>query len=841
MFDSINFDGKEVLVNQMDYLRKHDLIYKAPAYKGYEAMPLGNGDLACMLWNTERSLELVINKSDTIDFIEDGEMQAWAWETEEKNTAAVSCGKISISDGMPSFDTLYLDNFEERLNIAQAYADLNCSTPFSNWSSRIYAIKPDDVLIIDVKCSSEEPVERKIQLERWGSRNFFHYYELLVKQPSLKLGGTYSGEKAGCTYIKQDLRGTSFVICTTLIAEDYSINQNNCRCIEYVLGKSTKAEFKLLVTVVTGKEDEPLLDLAIGKLKTASEKLDSLFNEHCDHWKNFWMKSFIHLEDDDYLENIYYMNLYQLNSCATGKYPPLFTGGAWTWNHDIRNWGHYYHWNQQQTYWGVYTSNHSELVQNYLDFRFNMLPNAIFDAKKQLDKNGAFFSDICNHNGYQCFEPDTVCNYTVGSQIAMDFYKDYKYSGDKNFLKFKAYPFMKACGEFYIEILEKYDGTYHITGGATAYESYWILKDTITDYSMIKALFSALIEAAGILNIDKDMLEIWRDHIDNLFELPITDFTSDNGILKIASSGIKWDGTTVGYSEGIYPMAPFPASQLSHVFPSGVIGLKDAGTEAFEIAVNTARVFIENDVYKEGKVGFSGHSPIPAVAARLGLKDKTKKLLDFYVQSYQVFPNGLTHFLKINQEQGWSQKFKVRLLKGDEKNTRWKMLHEKTEGERICIPSEQHLHAFFESASNIMAGINEMLLQSYDGIIRVFPAAPDAYNAIFTLLSVGNFLVTSQKNMNDVKFIHIKSNIGGRCEVLLPWDEDVEILCDKTRLQEFEIKNGVLSFETIKEQTYLIQRKALPALMYYYEHIISYVNNNVKTNGPAILGKERNF
>ena len=48
-------------------------------------------------------------------------------------------------------------------------------------------------------------------------------------------------------------------------------------------------------------------------------------------------------------------------------------------------------------------------------------------------------------------------------------------------------------------------------------------------------------------------------------------------------------------------------------------------------------------------------------------------------------------------------------------------LHEKTIGDRTEIPSEWFLHCYFEAAANLAAGLNEMLLQSHRGLLRVIP------------------------------------------------------------------------------------------------------------------------
>ena len=50
-----------------DYLTKHDIVYKTPAYEGFEGLPLGNGDLGGMVWNHKNGVEIQVNKNDLFD------------------------------------------------------------------------------------------------------------------------------------------------------------------------------------------------------------------------------------------------------------------------------------------------------------------------------------------------------------------------------------------------------------------------------------------------------------------------------------------------------------------------------------------------------------------------------------------------------------------------------------------------------------------------------------------------------------------------------------------------------------------------------------------------------
>ncbi len=77
-----------------------------------------------------------------------------------------------------------------------------------------------------------------------------------------------------------------------------------------------------------------------------------------------------------------------------------------------------------------------------------------------------------------------------------------------------------------------------------------------------------------------------------------------------------------------------------------------------------------------------------------------------------------------------------------------------------------------EDSNGVPSCINEMLLQSFQGTIRVFPVWPEKRNARFhKLRAVGAFLVSSEYEKGRVKYILLHSEKGRECSVLNPWGD----------------------------------------------------------------------
>ena len=840
MYRSVHLENENLAVDIPKYLRRHDVVYHSPAYRACEGLPVGNGCFGGMLYHDSRSIRWMQNHTDAIDFGPEGNFQAWAGESEEINTAPVSCGEISLDDGMPSFEWVYLKDYEARLNLAEGCAQVRSETPFSRWDCRAFAVADPCVSVLEARASSSEPVERTVRLEKWSSPNFFHYYEQIVADHEKNLNNIESGEKEGCVYLRQQLRGTDYILAAKLLGETHSFKIWNSHCCGFSLPRSKQHCFTLLTTSVVCQGGKASLDEALSNLHRAEQTYASLFESHRKNWESFWKKSFISLPDDDYLENLYYINLYQLNCCSRGKYPLTFAG-IWNTYRDSRNWGHFYHWNHQQTYWGLNAAGHQELEENYLDYRFRMLENARRDARETFRSSGAFYSDVSNLNGYNALEPDTMRNFTVGPQITMNFYRHYQYTRDQNFLISKACPVMLACADFYCHFLTKeHDGFYRIRGGSSCYESYWNNRETVTDRAMIPALLNALLNISDLVGLDEKRIALYRDILDHLYPVPTLKTECGEEILEIFADGVKWDGETMQYAEGTYPLSAFPGSQLAMVYPSGTIGIKDRPGKLFSTAVHTARVIFDRDGYQPGPMGCSGHTPLPQVAARLGMGEDALKLLHHYICLYQPFPNGLMHFQNIRGDAQWpAEGFHPRIIQPGEP-TQWEKIHEKDFGTRTAIPSDVFLHCYFESAGNLTAGLEEMLLQSYDGVLRVFPAVPQNYSARFSLWAAGAFQVISEKNLNDIRYICVKSTAGGSCSLQLPWQEPVRLTCDGSEVP-FEILGDIIQFETKVGMSYLLERNRFPLENYYLDRLSGEPNQKVKTFGGSMLGKEKIF
>ena len=180
MYQAIPYDDNGPMTDPCRYLRRHDLVYRRPALRPYDGVPVGTGDAGGLLYQTAYGLELTVNHADALDYAPDGAMQAWAWEAEERQTAPVSCGHLSIRSTLPIFDWVYLEAFEQRLILSTASIEGHAKTPFAEASWKLYAPREPDVLVLELEIEQTEEAALEIQIDKWPSPSFFHHYEQIL-------------------------------------------------------------------------------------------------------------------------------------------------------------------------------------------------------------------------------------------------------------------------------------------------------------------------------------------------------------------------------------------------------------------------------------------------------------------------------------------------------------------------------------------------------------------------------------------------------------------------------------------------------------------------------------
>ncbi len=810
-------------VDRPGYLSQHDIVFHTPPTEGWEGFPIGNGDLGAMLWCTQTGISLQINKTDT-----------WDQPSGKGEMLLRSCGHLTLDTATPCPDWLYLDGFEARLSLHRAQADLVATTPFLKLSVRSFVQANRNVLLLYCRAEGQadlagEGTALRIGLDRWGSRSMLGWYNSIEAGAANGLGRAAATIRKGDMAIKESLQGLDFAVVCRVAGARATVSLANRRRAEAIIPAAPVQDVVLMVAVVTTNESKDPLSAAGTLLDEAEARgTQSLRAEHEQWWARFWDRSFVHL-GDEYMENLYYLHLYLMGSSSRGRYPAVFNGAIWTWNHDIRQWCHPHHWNMQQAYWSLCAANHPELMRPYLDTYWRLMPKAEEFARSRGFPGAILWSEKHDYAGHMLTwqAPSFVNDFTPATQIGQFFWQYYLYTGDEAFLKDRAYPFMKKAAAFYLQYL-KWDEAKqeYFIFPSSGYENEAgnDFRNTSTDLGMIRASFLALIEASRRLGTDEGDRRQWQKVLDRLAPYCLLKKPETGEMLGL---GLERDGRTTERGGGGYGMC----SATAPVFPAGVLGIADRGSRFYEAAVRRVKTHPEY---------INAISPVSVVAARLGLADEARTRLSMTIRQLQHFPQGL--FYNIDHWHYLSR------YAGSVPNAQ-RVCQRDYITDRACKynniwPTQPFVQCGLEPLGILAATVNEMLLQSHEGILRIFPATPDDWPAAFTLRACGGFLVSSEKDKGAApRYVVIESLLGNPCRLVNPWPDRpavVEQIAPSETPVETTADQAALSFATTRGAVYLARVTDTPHPD-LATRFTGRANKGPKRYQESSLGKPRDF
>lgn len=481
-------------------------------------------------------------------------------------------------------------------------------------------------------------------------------------------------------------------------------------------------------------------------------------------WREFWSRSAVEMEDK-YLERLWYHNQYWLACCLReGKLAPgLF--GNWTSGRIGTAWHGDYHlnYNTQQVFWGVFSSNHVEQHLPYVELVESLLPMSEAFAREKFGMPGAYFP----HSAYPV--PSQVFPYPAppwGYEICetpwtvQSLWWHYRYTLDRKYLE-RVYPLLRAATRFLAACVTKgSDGKYHIVPTVSPENwgftvDYRLNRDCIMDLALTEFLLDATIEASRILETDSAERDRWAEIRASLAPYPKTR----------GPYGEVWADVLDGPPEHVYNI---PVT-LAPVFPGDQVGL-GRREDQLEIAQRTAatiRLEGGNDVVYQ-----------PLIRARLGMLD-----LEWFKREarYCELPNGLIQD-------------RVRQIDGRYKDS-------------TDFDFMMRMGVWTENLS-LPAVLNECLLQSFSGTIRVFPNTKNLGAARFEgLRAQGAFLVSAAWDGRTVRSpVVLVSEKGATARIKKPWDK-LRILRSRDSSTLAARSDGeAIEFPTDAGERYLLER-----------------------------------
>jgi len=459
-----------------------------------------------------------------------------------------------------------------------------------------------------------------------------------------------------------------------------------------------------------------------------SESVSKGFNEsrksHEDWWNKFWACSSISIPDT-VLEKQWYLEMYKFGSAARKDAPPISLQAVWTadngklppWKGDFHN-----DLNTQLSYWPAYSSNHIDLEEGFINWLFDNRETFKKYTKAYFGKEGLNVPGVATLTGepmggwiQYSFGP------TVSAWLSQHFYLHWRYTMDRKFLTEKAYPWLSDVARFLDEISIKGKNGLRKLPISSSPEIFdnsakaWFPEISNFDLSLIRWTFEKASELAGEIGNKEDSVK-WKSILG------------------------EWPGFTTDPQTGLMFAPGIPYSQshrhFSHLMAFHPLGLID---------------------YSKG--------------------DSDKELIDKTLANLSAVGSDWWCGYSFS----WLGNLYARALNGEKAAEALK-----TFATRFCLPNSFHVNGdqtksgiskftyrpfTLEGNFAYAAGIQEMLIQSHSGVVRIFPAVPESWKSLSfnKLRTEGAFLVSAERKNGVAVSVNIYSEKGGDISVYNPF------------------------------------------------------------------------
>lgn len=336
-------------------------------------------------------------------------------------------------------------------------------------------------------------------------------------------------------------------------------------------------------------------------------------------------------DDNGMLELYFHYGRYlMISSCICGKLPPNLQG---KWDLDLNPpWRSDYHFdiNLQMNEWMLEGSNLSEFAEPLADFLLTFIPNGRIAAKNLYGCRGIWMThqaDVWAESTPESF------GYAVwvgsAAWAAQPLWQHYLYTGDKDFLRNKAYVFFKEVALFFEDFLEADEnGILQIMPsqspenrfvGAARAATVGICSSSAIDVQLTYDALGYAINSAEILGVDADCAAKWKEMRS-----------------KLPPFAIGSDGRLLEWNEEFQEEQP-GHKHLSHLyglFPSDIF-TPGSRPEAYAAAVKAFRYRL---AHQSGYTGWS-RAWIANILARIGDPE------NFYVHMHDLLQTFATNSL----------------------------------------------------------------------------------------------------------------------------------------------------------------------------------------------------
>lgn len=524
--------------------------------------------------------------------------------------------------------------------------------------------------------------------------------------------------------------------------------------LDYVVVVATRTRgdaTEIAVAIVSNRDGGDPVTLGWQRVTKALDRgYAAMLAEHLAWWRKFWASSQVTVPQKD-VQQQYVLDKYFYGSASRANAPPMPLQGVWTaddgglppWKGDYHN-----DLNTQMMYIAAPEAGLFPQGESFLNFNWNLLPVYRNFAQLFYGVPGAIVPGVEAINGMPLGGwAQYSLSPTMSAWVAQSFYLHWRYTMDPVFLRTRAYPFASEIGTALLALMKPGpDGklALPLSSSPEMFDDSlkaWLPHTSNFDLALERWLYGALAEMADAQG-DATSAARWRGVLGRLGQLDVMD-----GALTIAP-GIP---------------LPFSHRHLSNVMSIYPLGIVNVDSEQGRALANRS---LDNFLSK-GTSEWMGYTYtwVSCTFARMGDGDRALKYLDSYLRGF-IFENGFH-------------------VNGDQSGLGL---------------SEAHYHPFtLEGNFLAMQAVQEMLLQSWGGEVRIFPAVPSRWSSASfeRLRAEGGYVVSAERRGGHTVRVSINASADGVLRLQDPFEGAEAAHWDKGVSK----KNGMLIVRLEKGQT----------------------------------------
>ncbi|MCP5543870.1 MAG: glycoside hydrolase N-terminal domain-containing protein [Akkermansiaceae bacterium] len=491
-------------------------------------------------------------------------------------------------------------------------------------------------------------------------------------------------------------------------------------------------ELHVAITTRTNRETKnPQIRAHTAAVEAVRSGWDQLHATHAEWWSGFYQVSDVDLPLPR-LQHHYNLVKYLYGSGSRRGAPPMPLQGVWTADEGkLPPWKGDYHndLNTQMTYVAWQAAGLTDPGMSYIDYYVDRMPRFRKFGKEFFGTDGAMIPGVMTLDGQAMGGwPQYAFSLTAGIWNGHAFYQHWKTTMDERFLRQTAYPWLAEITSSVLRLCDERDGKLHLKTSSSPewndnrWEAYLTPNSTF-DQALLTWAVGALEEMARTLGKNDDAAK-WDALAKKMTPLRFDDKTK----ALLVGEGIAFEHSHRHFS---HAMA---------IHPLGILHI-DQGDAQREAVRATVRQIIDNG--SRAWVGYS-FTWAASLAARAGFPDDAARLLTDFERAF-VTRNGF----HVNGDQTKSG-----------------------------LSGFTYRPFTLEGNFLFMDAVHEMLLQSWGGRLRVFPAVPDSWaDASFSKLRAeGGFVVSATRKHGKTTSVTISSEHGGTFRLADPFAGGVDIV-----------------------------------------------------------------